>query len=63
MSDVADEADAAVTIVSATAAASRFSRLPARILPEDMVEEVAADTAKDPEFGRDPDRDWLLRTT
>jgi hypothetical protein len=28
-----------------------------------MVEEVPADTAKDPDFGRDPDRDWLLRTT
>jgi len=44
-------------------ASGRFSRLPARILPQDMVEEVPADTAKDPEFGRDPDRDWLLRTT
>jgi hypothetical protein len=42
---------------------SRFTKLPDRILPEDMVEEVASDTAKDPDFGRNPDRDWLLRTT
>jgi hypothetical protein len=47
----------------AAPAVRRFSELPARVLPEDMVEEVPADTAKDPEFGRDPDRDWLLRTT
>jgi hypothetical protein len=63
-----DEAvtDEAVSTSDGRAAAPvvrRFSELPARILPEDMVEEVPADTAKDPEFGRDPDRDWLLRTT
>jgi hypothetical protein len=41
----------------------RFTELPSRVLPEDMVEEVATEPARDPDFGRDPDRDWLLRTT
>jgi hypothetical protein len=61
-----DEAHEAVSTSDerpATPPVDRFSQLPTRILPEDMVEEVPADTAKDPDFGRDPDRDWLLRTT
>ena len=60
-----DASEAVLTSEEGTVApaSGRFSRLPARILPRDMVEEVPADTAKDPEFGRDPDRDWLLRTT
>jgi len=62
MSDDAKQPGAA-RVGAATQSAGRFARLPARIPPEDLVEEVPADTAKDPDFGRDPDRDWLLRTT
>ena len=60
-----DASEAVLTSEEGTVApaAGRLSRLPARVMPQDMVEEVPADTAKDPEFGRDPDRDWLLRTT
>jgi hypothetical protein len=63
MGDDANEPVITTDERAAAPAAGRFSELPARILPEDMVEAVPADTAKDPEFGRDPDRDWLLRTT
>ena len=40
---------------------SRFSRLPAPIRPEDMVEEVDTRAVPDPEGGRDTDRDFLIR--
>jgi hypothetical protein len=45
------------------ARAARWGTLPARVAPDDMVEEQPADPPNDPEFGRDPDRDWLLRYT
>ncbi len=46
---------------AAAARAVRFGRLPTRILPERMVEEIPADPPNDPLFGRNPDNDWLVR--
>ncbi len=39
----------------------RYARLPEPVKPEDLVEIVAADDAPDPNFGRDPDTEFLLR--
>jgi hypothetical protein len=41
--------------------AARFGHLPDRIPPERMIEEVPADAPNDPEFGRDPDADWMVK--
>ncbi len=41
--------------------AARFGSLPARTLPEQMVEEQPSDPPQDPRFHRDPDTDWLIR--
>jgi uroporphyrinogen-III synthase len=41
--------------------AARFGHLPERIPPEHMIEEVAADAPHDPDFGRDPDADWMVK--
>jgi hypothetical protein len=41
--------------------AARFGTLPGRVDPRDMVEESPADPPNDPEFGRDPDNDWMVR--
>lgn len=41
----------------------RFSQLPERVEPEDMVAEQDSQPVPDPEFGRDPDRDFLLRNS
>ena len=39
----------------------RYRQLPDPVRLEDMVESVAADPAPDPNFGRDPDTEFLLR--
>jgi hypothetical protein len=39
----------------------RFKHLPKRILPEDMVETSDTHVARDPEGGRDTDRDFMIR--
>lgn len=46
---------------SAALRAARFGTLPARVLPEQLVEEMPADPPNDPNFGGDPDNDWMLR--
>ncbi|OPC84592.1 hypothetical protein B4N89_29985 [Embleya scabrispora] len=45
------------------ARAARWGHLPERVASADLVEEKPADPPNDPDFGRDPDRDWLLRYT
>lgn len=39
----------------------RFRSLPPPVPLDQTVEEQDVDPARDPELGRDPDRDWLLR--
>lgn len=39
----------------------RFKRLPERVKLEDTVESQEADAARDPEGGRDTDRDFMIR--
>ncbi len=39
----------------------RFRHLPPSMPLDQTVEEQEVDAARDPELGRDPDRDWLLR--
>ena len=39
----------------------RFKRLPERIKLEDTVESQQTDAARDPEGGRDTDRDFMIR--
>jgi hypothetical protein len=41
--------------------AARYRHLPERIPPEELIAQQPASDAPDPEMGRDPDRDWLLR--
>jgi len=41
--------------------AKRFKRLPERIEPEDMVESQPTAPPRDPEGGRDTDRDFMIR--
>jgi hypothetical protein len=41
--------------------ASRFTHLPKRIPAEDMVETTDTHVARDPEGGRDTDRDFMIR--
>ncbi|MFA7265880.1 MAG: hypothetical protein WC054_06175 [Candidatus Nanopelagicales bacterium] len=38
-----------------------FNGLPERIKPEDMVTEIPATDAQDPEMGRDTQRDFMFR--
>lgn len=45
----------------ALALAARWQDLPGRVTPDQMVEEVPSDVVRDPEGGRNPDRDWMLR--
>jgi hypothetical protein len=40
---------------------NRFKQLPERISPEDMVETTDTHVARDPEGGRDTDRDFMIR--
>ncbi len=53
-SEHGDDAAAAVR-------AARFGKLPPRIEPSEMVEETPADPPNDPDFGRNPDNDWMIR--
>lgn len=39
----------------------RFKRLPERVRLEDTVESEETDAARDPEGGRDTDRDFMIR--
>lgn len=39
----------------------RFKRLPERVKPEDTVESKDTNVARDPEGGRDTDRDFMIR--
>ena len=39
----------------------RFKRLPERVKLEDTVESQETDAARDPEGGRDTDRDFMIR--
>lgn len=41
--------------------ANRFKRLPKRIPVDDMVETTDSHVARDPEGGRDTDRDFMIR--
>jgi hypothetical protein len=41
--------------------AEKWGKLPEHVKLQDTVEEVAASDAKDPDFGRNPDRDWFLK--
>lgn len=41
--------------------AARFGKLPTPIPPEQLVEETPADPPNDPNFGRDPETDFMLR--
>lgn len=43
------------------AASERFKRLPERIKVEDTVESTSTEPARDPEGGRDTDRDFMIR--
>lgn len=38
-----------------------YRHLPDRVPPEDLITEQPASGAPDPEMGRDPNHDWLLR--
>jgi hypothetical protein len=40
---------------------NRFKHLPKRVSPEDMVETTDTHVARDPESGRDTDRDFMIR--
>ncbi|MET7304099.1 hypothetical protein [Embleya sp. NPDC005575] len=48
--------------VEQAARAARWGKLPERVEVADQVEELPADPPNDPEFGRDPNNDWLLRS-
>lgn len=39
----------------------RFHQLPERVRLADMIATQAAEAAPDPTFGRDPERDFMLR--
>jgi hypothetical protein len=57
-----EEARAAARPDSAAAArAARFGELPARISSDRLVEEKPAEAPHDPDFGRDPETDWMIR--
>lgn len=53
------ERDDAATV--AVPQAARWQDLPGRVPPDQMIEEVPTDAAKDPDGGGNPDRDWMLR--
>jgi hypothetical protein len=42
-------------------AAKRWRALPPPVPAESLVELQAVEDARDPDAGRDPERDWLLR--
>lgn len=58
MSEHADQRDAED---EPAADAERFKHLPEPVKLEDTVESQATETARDPEGGRDTDRDFMIR--
>ena len=62
-SETAEPAAGTATPSAAQSAENRYHTLPERVRPEDMVEEVPSEPARDPDFGRDPDRDGPLRSS
>jgi hypothetical protein len=42
-------------------ASQRYKHLPERVPLDELITQTPASDAPDPEMGRDPDRDWLLR--
>jgi len=42
-------------------AAARFAKLPERVDPDSYVEGVDVSDVPDPEFGRDPNKEWMLK--
>lgn len=59
---VEETPDKAVDRTAEAARAERWGKLPERVAPADQVEELPADPPNDPEFGRDANNDWLLRS-
>ncbi|HVV19610.1 MAG TPA: hypothetical protein VHF06_09260 [Pseudonocardiaceae bacterium] len=45
----------------AAARAARFGHLPAQVASTDLVMELPADPPNDPNFGGDPETDWMIR--
>ncbi len=60
MGEHAEERDA---IAESAPDSQRFKRLPERVKGEDMVEGKDTNVARDPEGGRDTDRDFMIRFT
>jgi hypothetical protein len=58
MAEHEDEQD---TTAEAAADSQRFTRLPERVKVEDMIESQDTTVARDPEGGRDTDRDFMIR--
>jgi hypothetical protein len=58
MSDHENERDA---VDEPEAGSQRFKDLPKRVKLEDTVESQETDPARDPEGGRDTDRDFMIR--
>ena len=58
MSDHADQRDAEA---KPEPSAERFKHLPEPVKLEDTVESEATEAARDPEGGRDADRDFMIR--
>jgi hypothetical protein len=46
---------------SAARRAARYGHLPPPIDPRQLVEETPADPPNDPNFGGDPETEWMLR--
>jgi hypothetical protein len=46
---------------AAAVRAARFGELPARVSPDLLVEEKPAEAPHDPNFGRNPETDWMIR--
>jgi hypothetical protein len=40
---------------------AHYGTLPARLTPDQLVEEAPTGAPSDPEMGRDANRDWMLR--
>jgi len=62
-SDVADAGARTDSSAEQAERGRRWGTLPPRVNVADLVEEQPADPPNPPDFGRDPDRDWMLRYT
>jgi hypothetical protein len=58
MGDVSDTGTGEAAL---TEAEPRYRHLPSRVPMDELVEERAASDKPDPEMGRDPNHEWLLR--